>query len=131
MKWVSKGKKKKYSLTRLLKGFGYAFSGVRTAFKTEQNFLIDFIVAIIVIILGFVLKLSIIEFIIVLIVIGLVISMELMNTAIEYTIDMTMPDIHPLAKAAKDISAAAVLFSAIIALIIGIIIYIPKIINLF
>ena len=131
MKWVSKGKKKTYSIKRLIKSFSYAFSGVISALKTEQNLLIDFISGIIAIVLGFVLKISTIEFIIVLIVIALVISMELMNTAIEYVVDMAMPEIHPLAKLSKDISGGAVLVSAIIALVVGLIIYLPKIIALF
>lgn len=131
MKWVSKGKKKKYSLSRLFKSFYYAFQGIKTAIKTEQNFLIDIIIGIIVLVSGYFLKLSAIEFAIVLLAIALVITLELINTAIEYTIDMAMPEIHPLAKAAKDISGAAVLFSALISIIIGLIIYLPKIINLF
>ena len=93
--------------------------------------MIDIIVAIIAIALGVFLKLSMIEFAIVILAIGLVISLELINTAIEYTIDMAMPQIHPLAKSAKDISGAAVLFSAIVSIIIGLIIYLPKIISLF
>lgn len=131
MKWVSKGKKKKYSVSRFFKSFTYAFEGIKTACKTEQNFLFDFIFGILTIILGFILKLNTTEFLIVLLTIGLVISLELVNTAIEYAIDMAMPEIHPLAKAAKDISSGAVLFGAIIAFIVGLIIYLPKIIDLF
>ena len=131
MKWVSKGNKKKYSIKRFFKSFTYAFNGIKTAFKTEQNFLFDVIYAILTIIIGFLLKLSIVEFAIVLLAIGLVISLELINTSIEYTIDMAMPEIHPLAKAAKDIASAAVLVSAIMALIVGLIIYLPKFIELF
>lgn len=130
MKWISKGKKKKYSISRFFKGFGYAFNGIKTACKTEQNFIFDIIYGIVTIILGFVLKLSVIEFAIVLLAIALVISLELINSAIEYTVDMAMPEIHPLAKSAKDISAGAVLVSAVIAFIIGIIIYVPKVISL-
>lgn len=131
MKWISKGNKKKYSTKRFFKSFTYAFEGIKTACKTEQNFLFDAIFAILTIIIGFLLKLSAIEFSIVLIAIGLVISLELINTAIEYTVDMAMPEIHPLAKAAKDISSGAVLISAILALIVGLIIYLPKFIDLF
>ena len=131
MKWVSKGNKKKYSIKRFFKSFTYAFTGIKTACKTEQNFLFDAIFGVLTIIIGFLLKLSAIEFAIVLVTIGLVISLELINTAIEYTIDMAMPEIHPLAKAAKDISSGAVLISAILALIVGLIIYLPKFIALF
>ena len=130
MKWVSKGKKKNYSLSRFFKSFSYAFNGLKTAFKTEQNFVVDLIVGLIAIILGFLLKISTIEFIIVILVIGIAITVELINTSIEYTVDMAMPEIHPLAKAAKDLAAGAVFIMDIMILIIGIIIYIPKIINL-
>ena len=131
MKWVSKGNKKKYSIKRFFMSFTYAFTGIKTACKTEQNFLFDAIFGVLTIIIGFLLKLSAIEFAIVLLAIGLVVSLELINTAIEYTIDMAMPEIHPLAKAAKDISSGAVLISAIMAFIVGLIIYLPKFIALF
>lgn len=131
MRWTSKGKKKKYSIKRFFKSFSYAIKGIISALKTEQNLLIDFIVAIVTILLGIYLKLSTIEFCIVLLAISLVISMELVNTSIEYAIDMAMPEIHPLAKISKDVASGAVLFSAIISLVIGIIIYLPKIIALF
>ena len=61
---------------------------------------------------------------------GFVIALELVNTAIELTVDLAMPEIHPKAKAAKDIAAAAVLVSATCSVIIGLIIFLPKIINL-
>jgi undecaprenol kinase len=131
MKWVSKGKKKKYSFHRFFKSFGYATSGIITTCKTEQSFLFEIVYGIITIILGILLKLSLIEISIVLLAIALVLSMELINTSIEYTVDMAMPEIHPLAKQAKDIASGAVLVCSIIAFIIGIIIYLPKVINLF
>lgn len=131
MKWVSKGKKKKYSIKRFVKGFGYAFSGIIHSFKTEQNLLIDFILGIIAIVGGILLKFTSIELCIVILTIGLIIGLELMNTAIEYAIDMAMPEIHPLAKMSKDIAAGSVLFASICALVIGIILYLPKIIILF
>ena len=131
MKWISKGKKKNYSIKRFFKSFYYAFNGIKSALKTEQNFLIDIIVGIIVLVGGYFLKLSAIEFTVVILAIGLVICLELINTAIEYTIDMAMPEIHPLAKSAKDIASAAVLFSVLVAIAIGLIIYLPKIIALF
>ena len=130
MKWVSKGKKKKYSVKRFFKSFTYAFSGLISAFKTEQNLLVDFILGIIAIVLGIYLNISNIEFCIVLLTIGLVISLELVNTAIEYTVDMSMPEVHPLAKISKDVAAGSVLFASVCAIAIGFIIYLPKIITL-
>ena len=91
---------------------------------------IHFTIAILVIIAGIILKISTIEWIICLILIGIVISLELVNTAIEQVVDIAMPEINEKAKIAKDVAAGAVLMVAIISLICGLIIFIPKIINL-
>ena len=131
MKWTSKGKKKTFGIKRFFNSFVCAFSGIISALKTEQNLLLDLIIGILTIIIGFLLKISTVEFAIILLTIALVISMELINTAIEYVVDMAMPEIHPLAKLGKDISSGAVLISAIMALVVGLIIYLPKIIILF
>ncbi len=130
MKWVSKGKKKKYSIKRLGKSFIYAKDGILCAFKTEQNLLIHFIALVINIILMIVLKLSLIEICIIVLACTLVISFEMLNTSIEYAVDMSMPEIHPLAKSSKDIASGAVLISSLGALAVGVIIYLPKIIEL-
>lgn len=131
MKWISKGKRKKYSIKRFFKSFVYAFQGIVSAFKTEQNLSVQTIVGILAIGLGFFLKLSTVEFVIVILTCGLVMALELVNTAIEYVVDMAMPEIHPLAKIAKDVAAGAVLITAITAFIVGLIVYLPKIIALF
>ena len=130
MKWISKGKKKTYSIKRLVNSFKYAATGIKSAFKTEQNLLVHAIAATIAIILGIFLKLSTLEFAIVALVIGLVITAEMINTALEYAIDMAMPTIHPLAKISKDVASGAVLFAAISSIAVGLLIYLPKIIAL-
>ena len=130
MKWVSKGKKKKYSIKRFGKSFYYATNGIISAFKTEQNLLIHFIALFINIFLMIFLKLNTIEMCIIILACVFVISLEMVNTAIEYAIDMSMPQIHPLAKISKDVASGAVLVGAIGALVLGIIIYLPKIIQL-
>ena len=94
-------------------------------------FNIDFFFIIAVIVCGFVFQVSLIEWCILLLCISLVVSLELMNTAIEEAVNLASPDIHPLAKASKDVAAGAVMFSAIISAIIGFIIFIPKFIDLF
>ena len=116
---------------KLKNSFKYAFCGIITALKKEQNMKIHFTIAILVIIAGIILKISTIEWIICLILIGIVISLELVNTAIEQVVDIAMPEINEKAKIAKDVAAGAVLMVAIISLICGLIIFIPKIINLF
>ena len=81
-----------------------------------------------VIIAGVIFDLNAIEWIICVILFGLVISLELINTAIETTVDLAMPEINEKAKLAKDIAAGAVLVSAIVSVIVGLIIFIPKLI---
>lgn len=115
---------------KLRNSFKYAFEGVHRELKEEQNLKIHILIMILVIIAGFILKLSPMEWIICIILFGFVIALELINTAIELTVDLAMPEIHPKAKAAKDIAAAAVLISATCSVIIGLIIFLPKIINL-
>ncbi len=83
-----------------------------------------------VIIMGIILKISTTEWCICIVLFGLVISLELVNTAIETVVDIAMPEINEKAKKAKDISASAVLVSAIASAVIGFIIFLPKILNL-
>lgn len=111
--------------------FIYALKGWKQAIKTERNLKFDCIMAIIVIILGIIFKISVNEWIICLLLIGIVISSELMNTAIETVVDMYTREKNNMAEKAKDISAGAVLITAIISAIIGCIIFIPKIAMMF
>lgn len=83
-----------------------------------------------VIVAGVTLRINTTEWSVVLILCGLVISLELINTAIENAVDLVTKEYNEKAKNAKDIAAGAVLFSAIIAAIIGFIIFLPKIINI-
>ena len=96
--------------------------------KTERNVKIHITIMILVIIAGIVLKINTQEWIICIILFGLVISLELVNSAIEATVDIAMPEINEKAKVAKDVAAGAVLVSAIASAIIGLIIFIPKVI---
>jgi len=91
---------------------------------------IHIVVAALVLIFGIVFKISIMEWIVCLLCIGLVFGAEMMNTAIENVVDLASPDLHPLAGKAKDIAAGAVLLCAIISVIIGLLIFEPKVWNL-
>lgn len=122
---------KKNKKNPLAKSFYYAFVGIITCIKEERNMLIHFLITILVIIAGFVFKISLNEWIICIGLFGLVMSLELVNTAIEATVDICSPAINKKAKIAKDCAAGAVLISAIAALIIGLLIFIPKIIQFF
>lgn len=123
-------KKFKKSKPSLLKSFYYAFQGIKVNILTERNLAIHFLVMLLVILCGFVFKISVTEWLICILLFGFVITLELMNTAIETAIDICMPEINPKAKLAKDTSAGAVLVVAIVAVVIGIIIFGPKILDL-
>lgn len=114
---------------RLAYSFKYAFQGIKQSYKGEQNLKIHTFIAILVIVFAFFLKISFFEWVTVLVLIGLVLMAEFFNTAIEYTVDLASPKIHPLAKAAKDTASAGVLVIAIISAIIGLLIFVPKIIE--
>lgn len=111
----------------IVKSFYYAFSGIILGFKQERNMQVHFYIMTFVIIFGILLKISLTEWMICLILFGLVISLEYVNTAIESAVDCATTKYHPKARIAKDTSAAAVLVSAIISIIVGLMIFIPKI----
>lgn len=110
------------------KRFLYAWAGIVAAVKEEAHLKVHLLAAFIVVLLAFVFRLSMQEWLVLLVVIALVISLELINTAIERTVDLVTEEFHPLAKAAKDIAAGAVLVAAIIAGIIGALIFLPRIV---
>lgn len=128
---LKKRRKFKVKFKKLINSFKYAFTGIFSALKTERNLKIHISIATLVIIFGIILKISKIEWLICLICIMTVISSELINTAIETTVDIAMPNKNELAKRAKDIGAASVIVLATISAIIGLIIFVPKIIILF
>ena len=104
--------------------------GISYVTKNEKNFKREIALGIIALILSYILKIDKIEFIIVLTMICLVLTTEIINTAIERTVDLVTKEYHELARIAKDVSAGSVLVTSIFALIIGIIIFMPKIITL-
>jgi len=119
----------KFDKKRLTNSFKYAFEGILQAYVGEQNLKIHTVIAILVIIFGFILKISYTEWLVCLVLIGLVLMAEFFNTSIEYLVDLVSPEIHPLAKATKDTASAGVLMMAIISAIIGLIIFVPKLIS--
>lgn len=130
MSAMSKDRKKKIlDKKRLVDSFRYAFCGICEAYKGEQNLKIHTVIAILVVIFGFVFKISYVEWLVCLVLIGLVLMAEFFNTAIEYVVDLASPDIHPLAKLAKDTASAGVLMMAIISATVGLIIFVPEFIE--
>ncbi len=110
----------------LFKSFLFAFKGVALILK-ERNFIIHLIAAITAVALGFIFTISINEWLAIIICISMVLCLEIINTSIEKTIDLLHPQMHPKAGAIKDLAAAAVLIAAITAVIVGLIIFVPKI----
>lgn len=113
-----------------IRSFKPAFEGWWLVLRSQQNTWVHTFFSLLAIFLGFLLRISAIEWTIILLTMALVWVTEFLNTAIEVLVDLVSPDPHSLAKAAKDISAAAVLIAALAALIIGLIIFLPPIIRL-
>ncbi|GAA4706253.1 diacylglycerol kinase family protein [Brevibacillus fulvus] len=110
---------------RFRKSVAYAWSGVIRTIRTEPNMRIHLAFAGLVPLAGWWLQISRYEWLIVLGCIALVISLELVNTAIEATVDLLTTEYHPKAKVAKDAGAAAVLIAALFSAIIGLVIFVP------
>ena len=113
----------------LYKSFGYAFQGIFNTIRTERNIKIHCAAAILVTIFGIWLQISKTEWMICFILFGLILALELVNTAVEATVDLFTEERKPLAKKAKDAAAGAVLIVAIFAAGIGILIFIPKLLD--
>ena len=115
----------KFSVRKRTKSFQFAFHGLYQFFSTQHNAIIHAIATGVVITLSAIIKLPLNKFLFVIIAIGLVWMAELFNTAIEQLCDMVCPKQHPQIKFIKDVSAAAVLVTALIAVITACIIFIP------
>lgn len=120
-----------FTFRKRLASFKYAFSGIRRLFLLESNSLIHLFATVCVVIAGFLFHISVAEWIAVIIVIGGVFAAEAVNSAIECLGDAISTDYNKQIKYAKDLAAGAVLFMAIAAAIVGLIIFVPKIIALF
>jgi diacylglycerol kinase len=114
-------------MKRLIKSFGYAFDGLRSALKTERNLRIHIVAMFLAVILGLYLGLSTIEWGFIIFAIGFVLFAELINTAMERLGDEAANGRHKqTVKKAKDTAAAAVMLSALTALVIGVLfLFIP------
>lgn len=119
-----------FSLKKRIKSFGYAFNGIRLLVRYEHNAWIHFFAMLLVTGAGIFFQLSKEEWIAIVIVIGTVFCAEAINSAIEVLCDLVSPDYNETIKRAKDLAAGAVLLTAIAAAIVGLIIFIPKILTL-
>ena len=122
--------KKRFSIVARIKSTTHAFRGIGIFIKTTHNAWLHLFFAILAVYMGFIFRISEAEWATIIFAIGLVIISEAFNTAIEIDIDLTSPDYHPYARDTKDVAAGAVLLSVLIAGIIGLIIFLPKIVLL-
>ncbi|KIO44065.1 MULTISPECIES: diacylglycerol kinase family protein [Sanguibacteroides] len=122
---------RKFSIKARIRSFKYAFQGIKILITHEHNARIHLFAAVCVSIAGFLLDISNNEWIAVIFAIGLVFSAEAFNSAIEYLADLVSPDYNELIRKSKDVAAGGVLFTAIVAAIIGLLVFIPRLITLF
>ena len=117
---------KKFSWKERGNSFTYAWDGIKAVLRTEHNTWIHLALTVAALALGFVLKISAGEFMGLIIVMTMVWTAEIFNTAIEKTMDFISKERHPQIKLVKDLAAAAVLITALSAIVVGAIIFIPK-----
>jgi len=123
-------KSNKFSIRSRVNSFKYAFNGLRLLFIEEHNARIHAVAALCAILAGILFKISLVEWIAVTFAIGLVFVVETVNSSIENTADLISIEKNNKIKRIKDLSAAAVLISSICALVIGGLVFIPRIISL-
>lgn len=119
----------RFSIKKRFMSFGYAFYGLIYGVRTQHNAWIHVAATIIVITAGILLKISLTNWCLIVFAIGLVFIAELFNTAIEYFVDQMFPGYNKYAGLIKDLSAGAVLMAAITAVIIGLIVFVPAVID--
>ncbi len=127
---MNKRKSDKFSIKKRGQSFVFAYNGIVQTFKNEHNFWIHLAVMFLVIVFGCFLKISTTEWMIVVLCFGMVLSAEIFNSAIEQLTDLVSPEQNPKAGLVKDMAAGAVLVSAIAAAIAGLIIFVPKLLEL-
>lgn len=108
-----------------LASFGHAFAGWRYVLRTQRNAWIHAVASVTVCAAALWLQVQRIEWTILVLTIALVWVAEFVNTAVEAVVDLLSPDLHPLAKIAKDVAAAAVLIAALAALVVGLLVFGP------
>lgn len=110
----------------LFASFRYAFEGIGYLFRTQRNAQIHAGVSFVIVLLGAAFQISRAEWLAIVLAIMIVIGAEGANTAIEAVVDLASPSYHPLAKIAKDVAAGTVLLAALGSIIIGVIIFLPR-----
>lgn len=110
-------------LKKFLRGFVYAAQGIKASIHAQRNLKVQAVIALTTVGAGFYFHITITEWCLILLTIGLVMGLEMINSAVEGFVDIVSPDYRPLAGRVKDIAAGAVLFAAILSVIIGVLIF--------
>lgn len=118
---------KRFSIVARIKSATHAWRGFGILIKTTHNVWGHIFFGLLATYLGYILKISTTEWLFIIFAIGLVIITEAINTAVEIDIDLTSPEEHPYARDTKDVAAGAVLLSVVVAVLVGAIIFLPKI----
>jgi diacylglycerol kinase len=124
-------KQNKLSFKNIIQSFKNAFRGLSLLVKYEYNLYVESFFGIIAILFGFLFHISYIEWLSLIVVIGLVIFAELTNTTVEKIMDFIQPEYNEKVRDIKDLAAGSVVFMVLVAIIVGCIIFIPKILLLF
>ncbi len=122
---------KKYGLRRFSRSFFNSVNGVFMSYKDEQSLWIHLVMSVIVVLCGFVFHISRYEWIFSIILMGMILCAELLNTAIEASVDLITDRIHPLAKRAKDVGSATTFMMSVLAFVGEMIIFIPYMVDFF
>lgn len=116
--------------TQFINSLGHAIDGFRYLYRTQNNIRIHFIITIVIIVLSIVLGISLIEWGLIFLTMALVWITESFNTVFERLFDIVDPSVNPLVKIGKDVSAAAVLISAVVSIIVGILVFLPRLLGI-
>jgi diacylglycerol kinase len=117
-------------MSRLARSFAFAVQGIVYGIKSCPNMKIHLLAAVVVFLAGAILRVSRMEWALLTITVFMVLITETINTSLERSVDLASPEIHPIAKASKDVAAGAVLLAALNSIIIGLLVFGPYLIKL-
>src|SRR3989344_7980088 len=109
-----------------VKSFKYAYEGLKAVYIGEANFRTHLVFTVIILVSAIILEFNTVEMAILFLTIGLVLILELVNTAVEETINLVSPNISEKAKLMKDVAAASVMLAALLSVVIGLLLFIPR-----
>jgi diacylglycerol kinase len=117
---------KRHTVNGFFRSFGYAFEGIAYVVRTQRNMRVHLVIAGLVVVAGILLRVTAVEWAIIALTMGVVFASEMVNTVAELAVDLLTEEYHPMAKVAKDVSAAAVLVTAVAAVAVGVAIFGPR-----